>query len=199
MVKQKYQTKNQYYTENQFDNKNQFNNIKKVNNFKFDIWSLYDLQNSFIKELQYHQLNSKLEKEIIEWQRQKIKILRYNLDSFYTYKIISYQNFIFIHHLWHSELFDIDQYDINIDHIKNKNTIEYTLGNIFDMLMNKIINQQYDLNNSLILSIIINIYPFARFNYKYFKYIHNNCQHISFKNKVSSRILLYELINNRKD
>ena len=78
-----------------------------------------------------------------------------------------------------------------------KNKIEYTLGNVFDMIMNKIINKQYDLNNDLIISIIINIYPFARFNYMYFKYICDNCKYLSFKDKVASRILLYNLIDEK--
>ena len=142
-------------------------------------------------------LNYKLEKSIISWQRQKIKILRYNLDSFYSYKIIQDYNYIFIHHLWHDDIFDIDHHDLNINHIVFKTKIEYTLANIFDMLMNKVINKQYNINDELIISIIINVYPFARFNYKYFKYIYDYCQHIDLKNKVSSRILLYNLIDTK--
>jgi len=171
----------------------------KDNKPKFDIWSLYDLQTSFIKEIRYYQLNTELEKKIINWEKQKIKILRYNLDSFYTYKIFKYKNILFVHHMWHGELFDVDQYDININNIEFKNAIEYTLGNIFDMIMNKVISKVYDLNNNLIISIIINIYPFARFNYKYFKYIYDNCQYTDFKNKIGSRILLYDLINEERN
>lgn len=172
-------------------------NTYKSNKPKFDIWSLYDLQTTFIREIRSYQLHPKLEQEIIDWQRQKIKILRYNLDSFYNYRIINYNNYIIIHHLWHDELFDIDQYDLDINYITYKNTIEYTLGNVFDMVMNKVINKQYDLNDNLIMSIIINIYSFARFDYKYFKYIYDNCQHEDFKDKVGSRILLYNLVNKK--
>ena len=162
---------------------------------KFDIWSLYNLQSSFIKDIKSHNLNAKLEKNIINWERQKIKILRYNLDSNYIYKIIKNRNMIFIHHLWHGELFDIDQYDMISNHIVYKNSIEYTLGNVFDMVINKAIHKYYNINDKVIFSIITSTYPHARFNYDYFTYISDNCVDVSFKDKVNSRILLYNLTN----
>lgn len=205
-------TNNDSFNEKSFDNEESLNNEesfntekkhksnnKLLNKPKFDIWSLYDLQTSFIREVQLYQLHSSLEQEIIDWQRQKIKILRYNLDDFYNYQIVTVNNYIMIHHLWHGELFDVDQYDLNTNHIIYKNTIEYTLGNVFDMVINKVINKQYDLNNNLIMSIIVNTYPFARFNYNYFKYLYNNCKYENFKNQVGSRILLYNLSNKEKN
>lgn len=172
-------------------------NLMYNNNYtevRFDIWALSKLQSAFIKEIKEQNLNDKLATMIIDFERQKLKICRYNLDSNYTYHIVNDGMNIFIHHLWNNCLFDIDHFSQETNDIVYQQSIEYTLANIFDMVINNCIHDINDINDASILNIVINTYPHARFNYSYFKYISNNCViNDKFVKRVNARIVLYNL------
>ena len=172
-------------------------NLMRNNNYteaRFDIWALSKLQSTFIREIKEQNLDNNLATIIIDFERQKLKICRYNLDSNYTYRIVNDGMNIFVHHLWNNCLFDIDHFSQETNNIVYQQSIEYTLANIFDMVINNCIHDVNDINNASVLNIIINTYPHARFNYSYFKYISNNCViNDEFIKRVNARIVLYNL------
>lgn len=170
------------------------NTKKKYSESKFDIWALYKLHTLFFSEIKTYNLNSDLEHNIIEYERQKIKICRYILDSNYSYKIVTDGLYILIHHLWNNYLFDIDYFSQETNQLISNKSIEYTLANIFDIVLSNVVNGVMDLNDHIVLSIVINTYPYARFNDVYFKHISEKCSNPVLVEKVKARIILQSLL-----
>lgn len=171
----------------------QVNNIENDKGYRFSIWDLNVLQNTFYKQIQSLNISNNLKDIILDWEQQKIKVCRINLNYNYIPYVIVYPNTndIFIHHTWNGSIFDIDHFSENLSLLYYQ-PLEYTLGNIFDLVVSNVIKNKCSLNDTDIQAIIISTQPFARFNYSYFKFLENNFPDKSFVNKISAIILLYD-------
>lgn len=163
-------------------------------NERFSIWTLSTIQNQFINKINKLKINNKLKKEIINWEKEKIQICYINSNNKYKPIVIydQHSHNIFIHHTWNGNIFDIDHFSEKQGLISQQ-SIKYTLGNIFDLILVTVIHNTYMLNDINIQAIIMLLYPFARFNYSYFKFLVDNFPNKEFTYKVSAKIMLYDL------
>lgn len=171
-------------------NKDELSNKKES---RFDIWALYKLHSLFFDEIRNYNFHPDLTKNIINWERTKLKICRYVLDSKYIYRVIYDDVNVFIQHLWNNYLFDVDCFSLETNDIICKQSIEYTLANIFDMILANLVNGNLSLNDN-INAIIMNTYANARFNLTYFRYLSDNCKNKEFVDRVNARIVLSNLL-----
>ena len=163
-------------------------------NNRFSIWALNSLQDQFEKEINKLNINYKLKKKILNYEKEKIQICRLNLNNNYKPIVIydKYSNNIYIHHTWNDSIFDIDHFSEQYG-LLSQQSIEYTLSNIFDLLLITVIHNTYMLYDANIQAIIILLYPFARFNYPHFKFLIDNFPDKKFVDKVSATLTLYDL------
>lgn len=182
---------------NDKSNSNFVNYVNKESSNKkesrFDIWALYKLYSLFFDEIRNYNFHPDLTKNIINWERTKLKICRYVLDSKYIYRVIYDDVNVFIHHLWNNYLFDVDCFSLETNDIICKQSMEYTLANIFDMILANLVNGNLSLNDN-INAIIMNTYANARFNLTYFRYLSDNCKNKEFVDRVNARIVLSNLL-----
>lgn len=124
-------------------------------NFRFDIWALYQLYENLTIEINKFQLSKSIMNKILDWERSKLKICRYTLDSNYRYRIVTDEDKIIIQHSWHNYLFDADYFSRITNNFISNQSIEYTLGNIFDTIVLYVMNNNVNLNNNLIFNMLI--------------------------------------------
>ena len=182
------------YINKESSNNESFNNESfNKKELRFDIWALYKLHSLFFDEIRNYNFHPDLTKNIINWERTKLKICRYVLDSKYIYRVIYDDANVFIHHLWNNYLFDVDCFSLETNDIICKQSMEYTLANIFDMILANLVNGNLSLNDN-INAIIMNTYANARFNLTYFRYLSDNCKNKEFVDRVNARIVLSNLL-----
>lgn len=176
----------------------QFNSNHNIaNNYaRFSIWALNILQADVIQQINQLDIDTNLKKQVIEFERQKVKICLINLDNNYKVNVILLDNYIRVHHIWNNNIFDIDIFPVtHWDDYAFKLTdsmIEYTLANIFDLIMASMINNINDIKDTNIQSIIRLTFPYSRYNYKYYKYLINNFPDAEFISKIRARMFLFE-------